>query len=58
LYARKKSISYWYYRPRWILSCRISFQDLVAEMVKSDLKEAKKDKLCVEKGFDIYNYYE
>jgi GDPmannose 4,6-dehydratase len=37
---------------------KISFQDLVAEMVKSDLKEAKKDKLCVEKGFDIYNYYE
>ena len=37
---------------------KISFQDLVVEMVKSDLKEAKKDKLCVEKGFDIYNYYE
>jgi GDPmannose 4,6-dehydratase len=37
---------------------KISFQELVAEMVLSDLEEAKKDRLCEDKGFNVLNYYE
>jgi GDPmannose 4,6-dehydratase len=37
---------------------KISFQELVKEMMMADLKEAKKDKLCEEKGFNVFNYHE
>lgn len=36
----------------------ISFEDLVKEMVQSDLEEAKKDELCRRAGFQVYNYNE
>jgi len=37
---------------------KISFYQLVKEMISSDLEEARKDKLCEENGFTIKNYYE
>jgi GDPmannose 4,6-dehydratase len=37
---------------------KISFQELVEEMMLSDLADAKKDKLCEEKGFNVFNYHE
>ena len=37
---------------------KISFQELVTEMISSDLEEAKKDKLCQEKGFSVLNHHE
>jgi GDPmannose 4,6-dehydratase len=37
---------------------KISFQELVTEMIVSDLEEAKKDKLCEEKGFSVLNHHE
>ncbi len=37
---------------------KISFQALVKEMMMVDLEEAKKDKLCEEKGFNVFNYHE
>jgi GDPmannose 4,6-dehydratase len=37
---------------------KISFQELVEEMMLSDLADAKKDKLCEEKGFNVFNYNE
>jgi GDPmannose 4,6-dehydratase len=37
---------------------RISFQELVAEMVTADLKEAQKDNLCNQEGFPTYNHTE
>ena len=36
----------------------ISFEDLVKEMVKADLEEAKKDELCQRAGFYVCNYNE
>jgi len=36
----------------------ISFQELVSEMVKQDLMEAKKDHLCKTHGFNIFEYNE
>ena len=35
-----------------------SFEELVAEMVREDLKTAEKDELCKCEGFKIYDYYE
>ena len=35
---------------------RISFQELVAEMVDADLKEAHKDYLCLQEGFETFNH--
>jgi len=32
---------------------RITFRELVAEMVRADLKEAKKEELCVRAGFNV-----
>jgi GDPmannose 4,6-dehydratase len=32
---------------------RISFSDMVSEMVKADLEEASKDQLCIDSGFRI-----
>jgi GDPmannose 4,6-dehydratase len=37
---------------------RISFKELVKEMVESDLKEAEKDQLCKAKGYLTYSYHE
>jgi GDPmannose 4,6-dehydratase len=33
-----------------------SFYDLVSEMVAADLAEAQKDRLCLQEGFQTYNY--
>ena len=37
---------------------RISFEELVAEMVQADLKEAERDALCQKEGFTTFNRYE
>ena len=37
---------------------RISFQELVAEMVDADLEEAHKDYLCLQEGFQTFNHIE
>jgi len=37
---------------------KISFKDLVTEMVQQDLEDAKKDNLCQTHGFNTYNYNE
>ena len=39
-------------------SPRISFDDLVKEMVESDLKSAQRDALAIKHGFDAYNVRE
>jgi len=36
----------------------ISFTELVAEMVREDLKGAEKDHLCQQEGFQTFNYFE
>lgn len=35
-----------------------SFNELVAEMMRSDLEEAKKDELCKSEGFTVLNHHE
>ncbi len=37
---------------------KISFDELVAEMVAEDLKEAKRDKISLQNGFSVYAYNE
>jgi GDPmannose 4,6-dehydratase len=37
---------------------RISFKELVVEMIESDLKEAQKDQLCLRQGFQTFNHTE
>jgi len=37
---------------------KISFKDLVTEMVQQDLEDAKKDNLCKTHGFNTFNYNE
>ncbi len=37
---------------------RISFEEMVRAMVRKDLELAKKDRLCIKKGFDVCKYYE
>ena len=37
---------------------RISFEDMVKEMVSYDMKEANRDALCKKEGFDVCNYDE
>ena len=37
---------------------KISFKELIKEMVSSDLDDARKDKLCNKEGFPTYNYQE
>jgi GDPmannose 4,6-dehydratase len=39
-------------------SPKVSFVELVKEMVRADLEEAKKDELCQRAGFQVYNYNE
>jgi len=37
---------------------KISFQELVAEMVAADLEEARRDDLCQQEGFRVKDYFE
>lgn len=37
---------------------KTSFENLVAEMVRSDLEEAQRDELCKRHGFNTYNHHE
>ncbi len=37
---------------------RISFRQLISEMVAADLEEAKRDALCQNEGFKTFNYHE
>jgi GDPmannose 4,6-dehydratase len=37
---------------------KISFENLVAEMVREDFKSAKRDELIETHGFSAYNYHE
>jgi GDPmannose 4,6-dehydratase len=37
---------------------KVTFLELVKEMVEYDLKEAERDHLCKTKGFSTYNYHE
>ncbi len=37
---------------------KITFDELVKEMVETDLEEAKKDELCQRAGFQIFNHNE
>ncbi|MBW2067202.1 MAG: GDP-mannose 4,6-dehydratase, partial [Deltaproteobacteria bacterium] len=37
---------------------RISFKEMVAQMVRADLEEASRDQLCKESGFSIPNFRE
>ncbi len=37
---------------------KTSFEDLVAEMVREDLKSAEKDNLCRSEGFDTFDHHE
>ncbi len=37
---------------------KISFSDLVKEMVTEDLKSAERDELCRREGYRVYNYHE
>jgi len=37
---------------------KITFDELVAEMVREDLKDAERDELCKREGFKTYNYHE
>jgi len=37
---------------------KTSLQDLVAEMVREDLKEAERDDLCRREGFPVMNRHE
>ena len=39
-------------------SPKISFQELISEMVREDIKEAEKELLCVKNGHKVRNYYE
>ena len=37
---------------------KITFEELVTEMVEKDLEQAKKDNLCLEHGFSTFDYKE
>ena len=37
---------------------KTSFEDLVAEMMRSDLEEARRDELCKSEGFTVLNHHE
>jgi len=37
---------------------KISFEDMVQEMVEADLSTAKRDALCLQEGFKVYDYNE
>ncbi|MBF0186312.1 MAG: GDP-mannose 4,6-dehydratase [Magnetococcales bacterium] len=37
---------------------RISFQQMVADMIRSDLENVERDVLCLDKGFKAFNFHE
>jgi len=37
---------------------KISFEEMVKEMVVADLRDAEKDQLCQREGFSTFNYHE
>jgi GDPmannose 4,6-dehydratase len=37
---------------------RISLEQLIAEMIETDLKEARKDYLCQQEGFQTFNHFD
>ena len=37
---------------------KVSFRELVSEMVKEDLKEAERDQLCKREGYSVMRYHE
>jgi len=37
---------------------KITFEELVAEMVREDMKSAERDSLCKREGFSTFNYHE
>jgi GDPmannose 4,6-dehydratase len=37
---------------------RVSFEELVSEMVQTDLKEAQRDNLCQQEGFSTFNHFD
>jgi GDPmannose 4,6-dehydratase len=37
---------------------KVTFEEMVKEMVRADLKEAERDQLCQTKGYSTYNYHE
>jgi GDPmannose 4,6-dehydratase len=37
---------------------KTTFEEMVREMVLSDLEEAKRDKLCRQNGFNTFDYHE
>jgi GDPmannose 4,6-dehydratase len=37
---------------------KVSFRELVTEMVREDLKEAERDQLCKKEGFSVMNHHE
>jgi GDPmannose 4,6-dehydratase len=37
---------------------KVTFKDLVSEMVREDLKEAERDQLCKKEGFKTFRYHE
>ncbi len=37
---------------------KVTFKELVSEMVREDLKEAERDQLCRKEGFKTFRYYE
>jgi GDPmannose 4,6-dehydratase len=37
---------------------RISFEKLVSEMVREDLKIAERDALCKREGYQVFDYHE
>ena len=37
---------------------RISFEQLISEMVTEDMKEAQKDNLCRQEGYKTYDHFE
>jgi GDPmannose 4,6-dehydratase len=39
-------------------SPKVSFSELVSEMVREDLKDAEKDQLCKREGYKTFKYYE
>jgi GDPmannose 4,6-dehydratase len=39
-------------------SAEVSFEELVAEMIESDLDAAKRDALIAKEGYKIYNHHE
>jgi GDPmannose 4,6-dehydratase len=37
---------------------RVSFEELVSEMVEGDLREAQRDNLCQQEGFSTFNHFD